>query len=108
MAISPVVTDISELAVGDYVVGFEDMSGHSKQYASKASGTYTVLFNAVDLPTVKEVNPIEYTDPVSGDVEIGGYVLILTPTQYDNVNGSTGWVSTVDANCQVLTNATAN
>lgn len=106
MAISPVVTDISELAVGDYIVGFEDMSGHTKTFATKASGSYKVICGT-QLPTVNEVTPISYTDPETNEPQTGSYLVAWKPSPDDRVNYSP-WVWVVDANCQFLTNATAN
>ena len=106
MAIAPVVTDISALAVGQFVVEFSDPALGVKYFANKESGAYTIL-DGTGLPQVAVVTPIQIQDAPGGPQKIGSYRVTLQAGP-GAVTATSPSVYVVTGNATFVTNATAN
>lgn len=109
MAIAPVVTDISALAVGQWVVEIVDpgIPGGGRFFASKESGVYAPI-NGTALPSVANVAVRQAQDAPGGPNKVGQYVITLQAGAGDAVSTTSPMILVVTPNCQVLTNATAS
>ena len=107
MAIAPVVTDISALAVGQFVVEITDpgIPGGLRQFASRESGAY-VPINGTALPSVATVTAIQIQDTPGGPQKVGSYRVILQAGTGDSISATSPMVLTLTGNAQVLTSAT--